>query len=95
MSINLEFTDIEQNWLMTVENAVLNAFPGRQDPAPTVTLRMSSVDFKLMMTGRAAAADLLGSGALEVQGDLTTMADFAGLFDKFDRFFPIVTPRDQ
>lgn len=95
MSINLEFTDIGQNWLMTLENAVLHAFPGRQDPAPTVTLRMSSIDFKLMMTGHAAAADLLGSGALEIQGDLAAMADFGGLFDQFDRFFPIVTPRNQ
>jgi alkyl sulfatase BDS1-like metallo-beta-lactamase superfamily hydrolase len=45
------------------------------------------------MMGLADAGQLLESGALEVDGDLTALAQLAGLFDQFDRRFPIVTPR--
>jgi alkyl sulfatase BDS1-like metallo-beta-lactamase superfamily hydrolase len=93
LMLNLEFTDIDECWLLTVENGVLNSFAHRQSPDPTATLRLGSIDFKLMMSGHTTAGDLMTSGALAVEGDIAALAEFGGLFDRFDRFFSISTGR--
>jgi alkyl sulfatase BDS1-like metallo-beta-lactamase superfamily hydrolase len=90
---NLNFTDLDESWVMQVENAVFNAFRNRQDPAPTAVLRVSSLNFKQMMSGRVSAVDLITDGRLELEGDGAKLAEFSGLLDQFDRDFPIVTPR--
>ena len=91
--INLVFTDREDPYLLTVENAVLHAFRDRQDAHPMVKLSLSSLDFKYLMAGLMTAADLISEGRLVVEGDLTKLVEFTGLLDQFDPFFPIVTPR--
>jgi alkyl sulfatase BDS1-like metallo-beta-lactamase superfamily hydrolase len=92
-AFNINFTDFDTPWLMTVENAVLNSFPGRQDPQPTTTLTLSQMDFKLLMTGLSPATDLMASGRLKLEGDMESLADFSGLLDQFNQHFPIVTSR--
>jgi alkyl sulfatase BDS1-like metallo-beta-lactamase superfamily hydrolase len=93
-AFNLVFRDLDAPYLMTVENGVLNAFGNRQDPNPTATLHLASLDFKRMMAGLVTAADLVAAGTLVMEGDIEALADFATLFDGFKRRFPIVTPRE-
>lgn len=94
-AFNIHFTDLGQPYLMTVENAVLNAFSNRRDPHPTATLTLSALDFKYLMTGLTRATDLMDAGKLAVDGDAAALIDFAGLLDQFNQHFPIVTPRDR
>jgi len=91
---NIFFKDIEQSYLMSVKNAVLIFFHGRQDPNPTAEMRVSSLDFKRMMTGLADPAGLMADDSLELEGDIAMLAEFAGLLDQFNQRFTIVTPRD-
>jgi len=95
LAFNLVFTDLAKPYLMTVENSVLNAFRNKQDPNPTAKLKMSSLDFKYLMTGLMTVADLFSEDRLVLEGDLEMLLEFAGLFDQFNPFFPIVTPRDM
>jgi linear primary-alkylsulfatase len=95
LSFNIYFTDNRQTYLMTVKNAVLNAFPGRQDPRANAKLSLSTQDFKNMLIGFSNPLDLIMAGKLTLEGDATALADFGGLFDQFDRRFPIVTPRGE
>jgi|TARA_B110000261_G_scaffold157350_1_gene192289 alkyl sulfatase BDS1-like metallo-beta-lactamase superfamily hydrolase len=90
--LNLDFTDSEPT-LLSIENAVLHAFTGKQHQKPNATLRMSAVNFKFMMTGNTDAMKLLESGELEMSGDFEALGKFRELFDQFERRFPIVTPR--
>ena len=90
--LNLDFTDSEPT-LLSIENAVLHAFTGKQHQKPNATLRMSAVNFKIMMTGNTDAMKLLESGELEMSGDFEALGKFRELFDQFERRFPIVTPR--
>ena len=92
LTINIEFTDSEAT-LLSVENSVLHAFPGRQHDAPTATMKISEMDYKRLMMGLADATQLIESGALKIKGELSALAQLAGLFDQFERRFPIVTPR--
>lgn len=92
LHINLDFTDAEPA-AMSVENSVLHAFPGKPHEAPTATLKISTLDFKRLMMGLTDAGTLMENSALLINGDANALADLAGLFDQFERRFPIVTPR--
>ncbi len=93
LQLNLNFTDLDARYLLSVENSVLHAFADKSADAPDATLRLSSLNFKRMMMGLVAAVDLISAGNLEVDGDLARLADLRELFDQFDRRFPIVSPR--
>jgi alkyl sulfatase BDS1-like metallo-beta-lactamase superfamily hydrolase len=94
LHINLEFTDAETT-LLTIENSVLHAFPDRSHPQPTATIRVSALDFKRLMLGLTEASTLVSSGALGLDGDLGALAQLGGLFDQFERRYPIMTPRPE
>lgn len=92
LNINIEFTDAPPVWL-SIENSVLHAFHGKQADSPTATMKVASLDYKRLMMGLATAEELLTSGVLEIDGDVGALATLAGLFDRFERRFPIVTAR--
>jgi alkyl sulfatase BDS1-like metallo-beta-lactamase superfamily hydrolase len=93
LALNLVFPDLGQRYLLTIENAVLHAFEGRQASAANATLTLESLDFKRLMMGLADGATLLTDRRLSVDGDLNALLSLTGLFDQFERRFPIVTPR--
>jgi alkyl sulfatase BDS1-like metallo-beta-lactamase superfamily hydrolase len=92
LSINLAFTDIEP-WHLLIENAVLHAVEHRQAKTAQATLRCASIDFKRLMMGLSDAPGLMQDGKLAIDGDAAILLELAGLFDQFERRFPIVTPR--
>ncbi len=89
--LNLNFTDLSEPYLLTVENSVLNAFFDKQDSRATTKLTLSSLDFKYLMSGLTTAAELLSEDRLVLEGDLERLLEFAGLLDQFNPFFPIIT----
>ena len=95
MAFNLNFTDTGQKYLMTVKNAVLHAFADRQGAGADAMLELSSPDFKAMMMGAVTVADLMAEEKLKIEGDGEKLATFSALFDRFERWFPIVTPRTK
>jgi len=92
LHFNLCFPDIDTRYLMSIENSVLHAFPDRSTAHPTAELTLASLQFKKLMMGITDGATLLGEGELEVKGDLDALTRLTGLFDQFERRFPIVTP---
>ena len=93
LAINLDFTDLDRRYLLAIEHSVLHYFPDRQADAPDAAIRMSALDFKRLIMGLADAAGLMQDGRLEMTGDAGALARLGGLFDRFERRFPIVTPR--
>ena len=92
LHINLHFTDHEPV-LLSIERSVLHAHFGKSLESATVSIRISERDFKLLMTDQTDADSLMAQGALQVQGDGGALLQLGGLFDQFERRFPIVTPR--
>ena len=92
LNINLAFTDCEPA-LLAVENSVLHGFLGKQHPSPDASLKISELNFKLLISGQTDAAGLMDKGELVIAGDAGALAKFAGLLDQFERRFPLVTPR--
>jgi alkyl sulfatase BDS1-like metallo-beta-lactamase superfamily hydrolase len=95
LELNLHFPDIDERYLLSINNSVLHAFAGKSSATAKASLTMDSMDFKSMMMGLQDGAGLLEAGKLEVMGDLAALAELTGLFDQFERRFPIVTPRPQ
>ena len=92
LSINLEFTDVE-SWHLLINNSVLHANEGKQAKDAQATLKCESINYKKLMMGLSDAATLMGEGKLAIDGDAGVLLELAGLFDQFERRFPIVTPR--
>ena len=95
LRIELVFTDLDSRYLLSVRNSVLNYFKNAKHPEPQVTLTISSLDFKNLLTGATDAAGLLEQKRLEIEGDASRLLSLRGLFDQFVRRYPLVTPRDQ
>jgi alkyl sulfatase BDS1-like metallo-beta-lactamase superfamily hydrolase len=93
LAINLSFTDLDERWLLSVDNGVLHGFPHRQSESPTATLTLSSLDFKALMVGLTDGMTLIEEGRLQVDGDGGALLSLSELFDQFIRRYPIVTPR--
>lgn len=92
LNINLAFSDHEPV-LLNIENSVLHAFFGKIHGDPDATLVVDELNFKRMMMGLTDGATLMQDNKLSIDGDINAMANLSGLFDQFDRRFPIVTPR--
>jgi alkyl sulfatase BDS1-like metallo-beta-lactamase superfamily hydrolase len=64
--------------------------------APAAATLTGSVPIVLALLTRAKAPmELIGSGALKIDGDPTTLQRFAGLFEAPPESFPLVLPRAQ
>jgi len=92
LNINLSFTDASP-YLLVIENAVLHAFADRSSDEAAATLTISEMNFKLLMSGQTDAASLISKNALKIDGDAEVLLQLNGLFDQFERRFPLVTPR--
>jgi alkyl sulfatase BDS1-like metallo-beta-lactamase superfamily hydrolase len=95
LRIELVFTDLNSRYLLSVRNSVLNYFKDAKHRQPQVTLTISSLDFKNLLTGATDAAALLEKERLEIDGDASRLLSLRDLFDQFVRRYPLVTPRDQ
>ncbi|MEQ9004990.1 MAG: alkyl sulfatase dimerization domain-containing protein, partial [Pseudomonadales bacterium] len=93
LAMNLLLTDLDERYLLSLDNSVLHAHPDKQSNAAQATLTLESLDFKRLMLGLAEADALIDEGRLTIEGDPGALARLNGLLDQFERRFPIVTPR--
>ena len=93
LQINLSFTDLNESWVLSIDNGVLRGVPAAYGDDANVSLTLSSMDFKRLMTGMADPASLMGEDKLSVQGDASALLGLSQLFVRFPRRYPIVTPR--
>ncbi len=91
ITLNLDFTDTGERFLVWVENAVLHHAADRAAPdALHVALTRSAlVD---LVVGEATLEKALETGAVALDGAPGPLADLLALLDRFDFWFGIVTP---
>lgn len=95
LAINLNFIDLPEPWLLSIDNGVLHGFPDRTSKSADATLTLTSTDFKGLMVGLTDGISLIADGKLEIDGDADALLTLSGLFDDFRRRYPIVTPREM
>jgi alkyl sulfatase BDS1-like metallo-beta-lactamase superfamily hydrolase len=91
LTINLVLTDLDETWVLQLENGVLHHRLLAADPTADATLRVSKPFFLRLMTGGAGATDLLTSDEVAIEGSTIDLARFLRLLVKAPGTFPIVT----
>lgn len=91
LSINLSFTDLDEHFVLRLENGVLHHHRGAPAPDANATLTLSKRFFLKLMTGGAGATDLLTSDEVDIDGSTIDLGRFLRLIDKSPGTFPIVT----
>ncbi|MEZ0366216.1 alkyl/aryl-sulfatase [Mycobacterium sp. pUA109] len=91
ITLNVNFTDLNKQYGLTVENGVLHYAP---DPVPnanaTITLTKATLDE--IQLGHTHLDDAVKANSLTIDGNKDAFNDFIGLLDNFPFWFNIVTP---
>ncbi len=90
--INLSFTDLQENYVLRVENAVLHHHKSDLDPNADATLKLTYDLFIKMAIGEAGIKETLFSDDLSVEGSKLDLIRFFSLIEKPKGTFNIVTP---
>ncbi|MEU0538549.1 alkyl sulfatase dimerization domain-containing protein [Nocardia sp. NPDC005978] len=91
ITINLNFTDVAEEWTLWIRRGVLNARRGKAADA-----RLTVTGPKQALTGvllKPAVADKLSSEkVIQLDGDSSVLKEMAAVLDTFEPTFPMVTP---
>ena len=92
MTIELEFEDRDEQWLLEISRGVLRYYPNRRAEDPTIALSIRRVDFVGVLTGAVSLPRLLLEDKASLDGGLLALARFGRLFERFSPAFEIVKP---
>ncbi|HTX49947.1 MAG TPA: alkyl sulfatase dimerization domain-containing protein [Caulobacteraceae bacterium] len=91
LALQVQFTDLDETYLLEVENAVLRHHQDRTAPgAPTA--RLTRPTLVQLVTGATTVEAALADGSLSVEGDTAVLSSFLGWLDRFDFWFEIIEP---
>jgi alkyl sulfatase BDS1-like metallo-beta-lactamase superfamily hydrolase len=90
--INWHFTDVDERWILGLQNRTLHSIVGRHaaDAAATVTLTKSG--FLSIIAGSATFLESVTSGEITIEGDATALVAVFGNLDTFASGFNIIEP---
>ncbi|MEE4360732.1 MAG: alkyl sulfatase dimerization domain-containing protein [Pseudomonadales bacterium] len=92
LTLNITFTDLGRDFTLLVRNGVLNYRVDRLAADADVALRLPRPAFMALLAGERQLPGLLADGVAELDGNPLALRTFGGLFDRFEFWFPIVTP---
>jgi alkyl sulfatase BDS1-like metallo-beta-lactamase superfamily hydrolase len=90
--INIDFTDIGENYVLSVENSVLHHRLAAPDPAANATIRLTHELFLQILLGEAGLRDTLFSDEMAFEGSKLDLVGFFALLDAPEAMFNIVEP---
>lgn len=92
LTIKFTFTDLDQSYLLTLENSVLHNRETRQDMPADATLVLTRPMFVDLLIGKAGLKELLFSDDIHFEGSRLDLIGFFSMLDKPEGRFDIVTP---
>ncbi|MFT4822611.1 MAG: alkyl sulfatase BDS1-like metallo-beta-lactamase superfamily hydrolase [Halioglobus sp.] len=92
MTINLVFSDINENYSLYIENAVLHHRSGLAQGDVSATITLTHELFLKMLTGQAGLKDTIMGDDLEIAGSRLDLLKFFSLIEFATGTFNIVTP---
>ncbi|GHV82108.1 alkyl sulfatase [Spirochaetia bacterium] len=93
LTINFDFTDIERRFVLKLENSVLNYWEGKQAADADLSVTLSkTVLIEILLDGKLKAAWDVITRKIKFSGNIKKLAELAGLLDRVEPGFNIVTP---
>ncbi len=90
--INWTFPDIDERYVLTLQNSALTYIAGRHDPAADTTVTLDRGTFADILTQQLAMPDAVARGLVAFEGDAGKLADLLGMLDRFGRMFAVIEP---
>jgi alkyl sulfatase BDS1-like metallo-beta-lactamase superfamily hydrolase len=92
LTVNWHFTDTEERYVLSLENAVLNHSAGKQAQGADCSVRLTRALFNDILTGQTSFPARVLLGQITYEGNLLKLHELWSLLDAFDPWFNIVTP---
>ena len=93
--INWVFSDLDQRYVMNLENCALTCLADRRSDAPDATVTLERAALNRLVLREVAFADAVERGLARVDGDAAKVADFFALLDDFSLMFEVVEPKRE
>jgi alkyl sulfatase BDS1-like metallo-beta-lactamase superfamily hydrolase len=90
--INMVFTDMNESWVLWLENAVLHAKRRDADPTAAATVTLTRTMLVRLITNQVGLSELVTSNDLDVDGSRLELLGFLRLLDRPGKPFAIVEP---
>jgi len=90
--INAVFEDINENFVLTLNNGVLNHKKNSQDKKANIAIFLKRSTLNEIILGETSLDQKIASGELKVEGNRKILDDFFSLLDTFEFWFNLVTP---
>ncbi len=92
VKINLDFTDTGEQFVLSLDNSVLNNIPNKQDPEANATLTLSRALFNQVALKQTSFPKEILKGNVKLSGNPLALLRVFGRLEDFDPWFNIVTP---
>ncbi len=90
-TINIDFTDLDEQYTLYIENSVLN-HTRRISDDPDVSLVLTKETLDNVQLGVVTLEKAIMDGDIKLKGEKKVFKDFVGMLDTFNFWFNIVTP---
>ncbi|WP_220377280.1 alkyl sulfatase C-terminal domain-containing protein [Cupriavidus taiwanensis] len=90
IALNLDFTDLNKQYGLAVENAVLNY--GKPLPRADANITLSKATLDSVELKETTIENAIAKGDMKVEGRREALSEFLGLLDSFPFWSNIVTP---
>lgn len=91
ITMNVDFTDINKQYGLTVKNGVLN-YSDKPIPNAGASLKLTKDTMNQIQLGKLKLGDGIDQNKVTLDGNRQSVDDFVGLLDVFPFWFNIVTP---
>ncbi|HEA67420.1 MAG TPA: MBL fold metallo-hydrolase [Desulfobacterales bacterium] len=92
LTINWEFTDTGEKYVLSLENSVLNYVKGKVVDKANAGFILSRATLNEIVLGKTKLDDKIAGGEVKVAGRKEALGELMALMDKFDIWFNIVLP---
>ncbi|WP_236237070.1 alkyl/aryl-sulfatase [Pseudomonas faucium] len=92
ITLNLDFTDLKQKYLLEMVNGVLNHTEGLQADKADATVTLTRDTLNKLMLKETTLKDAVAAGQVKVDGTEGKLEELMSYMDNFEFWFPIVTP---
>lgn len=90
--MNIDFTDLQKQYALSVENGVLN-YAKKPAANADAKLTLAKTVLDRIQLGEITPEQAITSGEMKLEGKREAFTEFVGLLDKFPFWFNIVTPQ--
>lgn len=91
-TLRLVVSDRNEEWTVRLSNRTLGALAGAGEDTPDATLTLARSSLLALVEGTASIEDLVVRGDATLDGDVAAVEAVFGHLDRFQTFFPVVTP---